>query len=49
MQPNTRAMNYFVQTDKVWPSPAQRRRRKHKLGHLAALERKHGYTHGLTK
>jgi hypothetical protein len=46
MEPNDRFIGYM---NTKWETPAQRRRRKHKLGHLAALERRYGYTAGLTK
>jgi hypothetical protein len=40
---NQRAINYLDQSDwKRGDTPAQRRRKKHKYGHLAALERKLG-------
>lgn len=45
---NQRAANYLRQTGRL-DTPAQRRRKKHKYGHLAALERRHGVTAGLTK
>jgi hypothetical protein len=48
MDPNMRVMSYFKGSDR-WDTPAQRRRRRRKLGHLASLERKLGYTHGLIK
>lgn len=46
LDPNSRAFGYM---NGKWETPRQRRRIKHKLGHLAALERRYGYTAGLTK
>ena len=42
MDPNRRALSYFRNTGGWW-TPRQERRRKHKLGHLAALERRDGH------
>jgi hypothetical protein len=39
MSPNRRIFGYFGNTGRA-DTPAQRRRRLHKLGHLAALERR---------
>jgi hypothetical protein len=44
---NQRALNYLGQTERL-DTPAQRRRKKHKYGHLAALERRLGRS-GITK
>lgn len=41
MDPNQRVLRYLRNTDR-WDTPRQTRRRKHKLGHLAALERRVG-------
>lgn len=43
-----RVMSYYRGSGR-WDTPSQRRRRRRKLGRLASLERRHGYTHGLTK
>jgi hypothetical protein len=41
MSPNRRIIGYFKNTGNM-ETPRQLRRRKHKLGHLATLERRNG-------
>ena len=39
--PNHRVLSYYKNTG-TWDKPVQRRRRKHKLGRLAAIEKRDG-------
>ena len=48
MDPNMRALGYVGATG-TCDRPRQRRRRRHKLGRLAALERRTGSSSGLIK
>jgi hypothetical protein len=48
MDPNQRIMNYVRSPGPVL-TPRQNRRRMHKLGHLAALERRLGHSPALSK